>query len=210
MNDTARERRETTRVTLLRHGEPVGGTRYRGSRDDPLSEAGWAQLRAAVQERAWEVIVSSPLQRCHAFAAELAERNGWPIEHEARFREIGFGDWEGLTVAEVQARWGDAPARFWREPHAFTPPGGEPAEAFAERVQAGWQALLQRHRGRRVLVVAHGGVLRMVARSVLEMPVANAWRFRLHYAARVEIAVQHHGGYDLPVLEFLGGGTPQA
>ena len=144
MNDTARERRETTRVTLLRHGEPVGGTRYRGSRDDPLSEAGWAQLRAAVQERAWEVIVSSPLQRCHAFSAELAERNGWPIEHEARFREIGFGDWEGLTVAEVQARWGDAPARFWREPHAFTPPGGEPAEAFAERVRAGWQALLQR------------------------------------------------------------------
>ncbi len=66
-----------TTVDLLRHGEPEGGNKYRGALDDPLSELGWAQMRAATGDRCpWQAIVSSPLRRCAAFARELANRHG--------------------------------------------------------------------------------------------------------------------------------------
>ena len=77
--------RETV-IDLLRHGEPVGGRRYRGQQDDPLSEQGWEQMWQSVGERnAWQQIVTSPLLRCHAFAAALGERHNLPVQGEARF-----------------------------------------------------------------------------------------------------------------------------
>ena len=57
-----------TWVDLLRHGEPVGGSRYRGQVDDALSEKGWQQMWQAVAGRGdWQQIITSPLQRCQAF-----------------------------------------------------------------------------------------------------------------------------------------------
>ena len=62
-----------TTIDLIRHGEPVGGSKYRGQTDDPLSEKGWEQMRAAVGDhRPWEAILTSPLARCRAFAEKLA------------------------------------------------------------------------------------------------------------------------------------------
>ncbi len=55
----------STQTDLLRHDEPVGGRRYRGRTDDPLSEVGWRQMRAAVDGySAWRATVTSPLKRC--------------------------------------------------------------------------------------------------------------------------------------------------
>ena len=88
-----------TTIDLIRHGEPVGGSKYRGQTDDPLSEKGWAQMRAAlVGHQPWEVVVTSPLVRCRAFAEELAARLALPLEVDARLMEIGFGEWEGRTA----------------------------------------------------------------------------------------------------------------
>jgi len=56
-------------VDLLRHGEPVGGRRYRGQTDDPLSDKGWKQMWTAVAgQQPWQVIVTSTLSRCREFA----------------------------------------------------------------------------------------------------------------------------------------------
>ena len=70
-----------TLIDMLRHGEPDGGQKFRGAIDDPLSALGWVQMRAAAGDyRDWEAIVSSPLCRCAAFAAELAARLDRPLE----------------------------------------------------------------------------------------------------------------------------------
>ena len=99
-----------TLVDFLRHGEPVGGRRYRGDGvDDPLSEKGWQQMWAAVGDPVpWQRVVSSPLQRCHAFALALAERHRLPLRVEQRFREVGQGAWEGLTPDQIRQRDPDA------------------------------------------------------------------------------------------------------
>lgn len=98
----------STQITLLRHGD-TGQRSYRGQLDDPLTELGWQQLRAATAQGEWEMVVSSTLQRCAAFATELAGARGLPLQLYARLREYHFGRWQGVPVAEIDAtkakRW---------------------------------------------------------------------------------------------------------
>lgn len=196
----------TTTIDLIRHGEPVGGRRYRGQIDDPLSEKGWRQMREAVADHCpWQRIVSSPLSRCSAFAEELAGRHGLPLQLEPRLQEIGFGEWEGksadeLTAADPQCLW-----RFYRDPLNNTPPGAETLAAFRDRVIAAWDDLLRDHAGQHVLVVGHAGMMRMILRHVLEMPLAHVFRLQVDNACISRIQVDGEGADALPRLLFHDG-----
>jgi alpha-ribazole phosphatase/probable phosphoglycerate mutase len=196
----------TTTVDFIRHGEPVGGSRYRGQTDDPLSEKGWRQMRAAVADCCpWDMLVSSPLIRCRAFAEELAARHGRPLDIEPRFREIGFGAWEGRTATELMAGDPDILRRFWSDPEQHTPPGGEPLAQFRDRIVAAWDDLLGRHAGRHVLVIGHAGTVRMVLRHVLDMPLGATFRIQVGNAAVTRIRVDSEAGRSFPRLLFHGG-----
>lgn len=189
---------EETRIELLRHGEPVGGRRYRGQQDDALSERGWAQMWAAVGERSdWQQIVTSPLQRCSAFAAALGERQQLPVQAEARFAEIGFGEWEGKTRAELEQRVPGQVGRFLGDPVSHRPPGAEPLDAFIARVQAGFDALLASCAGQSVLVVAHAGVIRAVIAGVLEIPPAAMYRIHVANAGITEVRTDRERRFSL-------------
>jgi alpha-ribazole phosphatase/probable phosphoglycerate mutase len=194
-----------TLVDLLRHGEPEGGNRYRGSLDDPLSQQGWAQLRAAVaQQRPWDVIVSSPLRRCADFARELADKLDLALEIESDLREITFGEWEGRTLTEIMLSNPQALKRFWRDPVNNPPPGGEPLADCAARVTAAWRAVLQRHAGRHVLIVGHGGMIRLVLQHILEMPLGHIWRLEVPYASFSRVRIYGQG--EEASLVFHGKG----
>ena len=180
-----------TQIDLLRHGEPEGGSKYRGQSDDPLNDRGWQQMRDALGSAAsWDVVVSSPLQRCLAFARELAAERGLALEVEDRLKEVGFGSWEGCTKDEIEARAPGSVARFYDDPLRCRPEGAEPLAAFRDRVLEGWEALLGRHAGLRVLLVTHAGVIRMVVGSVLAAPLERAYRIHVPYAGVTRIAVR--------------------
>jgi len=197
--------RETV-IDLLRHGEPVGGRRYRGQLDDALSERGWEQMWQAVGDaNEWQQIVTSPLQRCHAFATALGERHGLPVQGEPRFAEVGFGDWEGKTRAELEALIPGQLSRFYQDPVNNRPPGAEPLDNFVTRVRAGFDALVTAYRGQSVLVVAHAGVIRAILSQVLSMPspamyrinVANAGMTRLVTDQERKFNFVSHGSVEL-------------
>ena len=179
----------TTLIDLIRHGEPEGGPMFRGQADHHLSETGWQQMRQAVSDNDhWDVIVTSPLLRCAEFARELSQRLALPLHTEDRLTEIGFGDWEGHTTAQVMDTWGDALQRFWDNPVANPPPDGEALAEFRERVVAAWNQLTRDLAGQRVLVVCHGGVIRMILAEVLETPLEAAFRtVAVPYANRSRI-----------------------
>ena len=199
----------STLIDLLRHGEPLGGVKFRGHTDDPLSEPGWMQMRAAVHGRqGWEAVVSSPLRRCAEFAGELAAGLGLPLEAEARFKEIGFGQWEGRTPEALLQDDPDCLDRLWRDPARHTPPGGESLDAFAARVTAGWNDLLARHAGKKILVVVHGGVNRVILCHALQIPLHHMFRLDVPYAAMSRIRVLGNGAAALPQLVFHGGPLP--
>lgn len=195
-----------TTIDLLRHGEPEGGRKFRGSLNDPLSAQGWEQMWAVVGEHhPWGIIVSSPLQRCAHFAQALSERYGLPMEIEPGLQEIGFGDWEGRTPAEIHATAPETLGRFWTDPLNNPPPGAEPLPVFQRRVTAAWADLLERHAGRHVLVVGHGGMIRMVLCHVLEMPLSRMWRLEIPYASLSRIRVYGQGVAAEPFVVFHAG-----
>lgn len=177
-------------LDLMRHGEPVGGRRYRGQIDDPLSDKGWAQMRAAVGEAApWTRIVSSPLTRCRAFAEWQAERHALPLAFDERLKEVGFGEWEGRTAAEIEAARPGSLARFKADPIGSRPAGAEPLEVFHARVAAALDGLTKTYVGEHVLLVGHAGVMRMALAWALQIPLANAYRIEVASASLTRLSI---------------------
>ena len=151
----------STQIELLRHGD-TGQRSYRGQLDDALSEQGWAQLRAAVQGLSWDRIVSSSLQRCAAFAQEVADARQLPLRLDARLAEYHFGHWQGVPIEQIAQEQGDALARFWADPVRCPPPGAETFEAFRDRLTAALDDIAAEALGQRILVVTHGGAIRLL------------------------------------------------
>lgn len=197
---------EITTIDLIRHGEPVGGSRYRGQTDDPLSERGWQQMCTAVGDhRLWTEIVTSPLSRCAAFARELGARYTLPVAEDTRLMEISFGAWEGRTAVEIESAAPGALGKFWADPVNHTPPGAEKLVSFHARIVGAWNDLIARHHGRHVLVVCHAGVVRACISHVLGVPLDRMFRIKVPYAAVTRIAITHHGESAFPTLLFHAG-----
>lgn len=186
---------EKTIIDLIRHGEPEGGSRYRGHGvDDPLSERGWSQMWKAVGDHGpWQVVVSSPLRRCRAFAEALAERHGLIVEVDERFREIGFGVWEGRGREELQRERPDEYAAFYRDPVHARPPGAEDLDAFIARVVAGYEEMVQAHSGHRCLLVSHAGVMRAVLAHIVQAGPAGMYRMQIPNAGLSRIRYRRFG-----------------
>lgn len=184
---------QSTHISLLRHGETEGGSRYRGSTDDALSPLGWEQMWAAVGELEWDRIVASPLIRCAAFAQALAERRSIPFEIDARLGEMHFGAWEGRTAIEIMAEDTDALTRFWQNPAAYPPPDGEPLMDFQARVLAAWRDAARANAGRRVLLVSHGGPIRVVMCEIKQHPVERLLELEVAHAALFAVRINGDG-----------------
>ena len=175
-----------TLIDIMRHGEPQGGRRYRGSSvDDPLSDKGWQQMRDAVADtECWDHIISSPLSRCQAFANELAAKLNIACSTEEQLKEIGFGAWEGRTSDDIQENESEALAAFLRDPVQNRPQGAEPLHDFAERVWNVYQRLADKHQGQHILIVAHAGVVRAITSKILGMALNDVYsHLRVEYAA---------------------------
>ncbi len=195
---------QTTRIDLIRHGEPEGGRRYRGQIDDPLSEAGWRQMWAAVGDDVpWTAVVTSPLSRCRAFAERLAGRHALPLAVDARLMEIGFGAWEGRTAEQLRAEDPEQIRRFYHDPVHARPAGAEPLADFRARVVAAFDDLACRPAGQHLLVVTHAGVMRALVAHVLGAPLEAIYRIEVAYAALTRIRLD---GERPPTLVAHAGG----
>jgi alpha-ribazole phosphatase/probable phosphoglycerate mutase len=195
-----------TLIDLIRHGEPVGGSRYRGHTDDPLSDKGWQQMRAAVgDQNPWDRIISSPLLRCAEFARELATRHTIPMQTDDRFKEIYFGPWEGKTADQLLAMDKDCLQRFWSDPVNNMPAGAETIAEFEQRVLTGWEEISSQYSGQHLLLVGHGGMMRVILSHVLGMPRAHMFRLSVKYAAISRIRLDDYGDRIMPIVKFHAG-----
>jgi len=170
-------------LDLIRHGQPEGGSKYRGHGiDDPLSDEGWTQMWDAVGEAApWQAVVTSPLRRCRAFAEALGARHGLPVTVDEDLKEVGFGVWEGKTRAQVQTEDPEGYRAFYADPVRARPRGAEPLAGFLARTRAAWERLLERPEAH-LLVVAHAGVIRALLTHALDAPPAALYRLQVDTA----------------------------
>lgn len=110
------------------------------------------------------------MQRCARFAEELGACLALPVSLDPDLQELHFGAWEGQSAAALMATDAEALGRFWADPYAFTPPQGEPVLAFSERVLGAVERLHRRYAGERVLLVSHGGVMRLLLARARGLP----------------------------------------
>lgn len=181
-----------TIIDLIRHGEPVGGHKLRGSLDDPLSELGWSQMQKSVEHaQSWQTIVTSPLSRCHDFAKQLSLNLQLPLTIQPEFQEINFGCWEGMTIKELMQKDPKALRNYWENPDQYAPEGSEQMDDFLNRIHQAWTALIDHQKGKHSLLVCHGGVIRAIIMHVLGMPKVHLWNLDVPYAYTSRI-VYHH------------------
>jgi broad specificity phosphatase PhoE len=153
-----------TTLLLVRHGETDWNRegRWQGHSDPHLNEVGREQAaRLAAEVDGVDAIYSSDLARARETADAVARRLGLEVRIDGRLRERSFGAWEGKTGLEIEAEFPDAHARWL----AGEGPGADDAEPFADfaaRVQSFVRDLLARHPEETVLVVAHGGSIRVI------------------------------------------------
>ncbi|NMY84787.1 alpha-ribazole phosphatase family protein [Pseudomonas sp. WS 5411] len=184
----------TLHLDLLRHGETELGGGLRGSLDDALTAKGWAQMREAVLARGpWDRLVSSPLQRCARFAEELGARLNLPVSLEQDLQELHFGAWEGQSAVQLMEADAEALGLFWADPYSFTPPDGEPVEAFSQRVRDAVLRLHQLYAGQRVLLISHGGVMRLLLAQARGLPREQLLNVEVGHGGLFSLRVEADG-----------------
>ncbi len=186
-------------VDFLRHGEPEGGDVLRGRVDHPLSEVGWSQMQKAAALTAqrklssstpsWTHLISSPLQRCRVFAEHLAGVTALELRVVEQWQEIDYGDWDGMLLSDWREEAGPQFKEFRRDMSKLHPPNGEAFLSFKDRVLEAWNELADFPDGSHVLVVTHGGVLRVVLPTVLGMPLNRSYPLHIPFASFSRIAL---------------------
>jgi probable phosphoglycerate mutase len=157
-------------LLIVRHGQSEWNAagRWQGWADPRLTSGGETQAREAAPELAGlglEAVAASDLARARRTAEILADHLGLGDVHvDDGLRERNVGEFTGLTREEIEARWPGVLAE-WRSGRVQQAPGGEGAE-FLERVLAALDRLAERFPTRKVLVVAHGGLIRTVHRHL--------------------------------------------
>ena len=195
-------------VDLLRHGTCEGGDIFRGVTDSALTDAGWREMaKALAPHGGWQRVISSPLQRCRHFAAAFARERDLPFAVEPELREIHFGDWEGRDITAVWREEGAFLERYYRAPGDLAPPGGESPAAAGARLAEIWRGLLARHRGEHLLLVCHGGVIRLLLCHLLAAPLASSGFFHVPHGCLVRLRVHHMDDGDVPQLIFHQSGA---
>lgn len=182
---------EPTVTLLLRHGQTPMSVqkRYAGRSDAPLTDVGVQQAVAAAKRLATVdlgVIVASPLLRTMRTAQEVAAVTGAEVVTDDGFRETDFGDWEGLTFAEVRERW-PAEVNAWLADPQVGPPGGESFSDVSARVTAALHRVLAARAGQTVLIVSHVTPIKTLVATALLAPPPALYRMHLDVAALSEI-----------------------
>ncbi|MCJ7433568.1 MAG: alpha-ribazole phosphatase [Anaerolineales bacterium] len=190
----------TVRFLLARHGQTEWNAqkRFMGQLDIPLDETGRAQVAALgtrLKDEHMDMIYASDLSRAWdtalAIQARLASHAS--IKPESRLREMNFGDWQGLTYAEIQERDPQNLAHWEEDRLHHAPPNGETLLAFSERVVSAYREWCAAHAEQKILLVGHGGSLQLLLAHALGLSPDKFWQLHLSNASLTDLRVYESG-----------------
>ena len=180
-------------IDLLRHGALQGGVKYRGTLDEPLTQAGREAMNDVWQRLQGEVdtIICSPLSRCAEPALSWAIQAGTSCLMEPAIQELSYGDWEGLTAEAIEQTYPGMLQAWRQDPTSMTPPNGESMLDFSHRIQEFLHHLMQEHKQGHVLLVAHSGSIRMLIAHALQAPIVSTRHMSMPYACWSRLRVDN-------------------
>jgi alpha-ribazole phosphatase len=186
-----------TKIYLIRHGETEGAEtkRYKGHIDVPLSEKGTEQMKRLSEYISGEArkrgsaevtcelsaIYTSDLSRAVKSAELIAGPHGLKPIIMPELRERNFGIWEGMTFDEIKEKYPEEFGAWAGNPLKFSPIQGESTIEVRDRALKVFNALVEKHPGHNFVIVAHGGINRVMLCHLLGMPLENIFRVEQDY-----------------------------
>lgn len=193
---------DATEFWVIRHAESEWNAsgRYQGQVDVLLSALGQQQsqyLATRFAHFSFDAVYSSDLLRArHTAQAVLNRLNTDMVLHiEPRLREIDVGDLCGKLHHEIELEFPDYVQAVRQDPWTTPRPNGESVQDLYKRVEEAFAELHTRHKGQRVLVFTHGGVVRVALSLALGLPLHSIWsRLSIENTAVTRLRLSEQGG----------------
>jgi alpha-ribazole phosphatase len=182
-------------IGLLRHGEIAGHPALYGRSDPPLSADAMRAYQPLLvsTQLPWQRILCSPRLRCRQVADAVVQQFGLPIEIWPELAEMNFGRWDGVPYAQLVTEWPRL-ERFWSDPLHCPLPEAESLTDFHTRINLAWEAILELSRDQSLLIITHGGVIRMLLARLLHADWRRGeyyQRLNIPYASLTQLNIWH-------------------
>jgi broad specificity phosphatase PhoE len=168
--------------------------RMQGQRlNNSLSPRGMVQakrLAEAVQGTPVSGIYSSDLRRAHETAAFIEHTTGVQCQIDPRLREQDLGEWEGLTLEQIRARFPNEALPPFPVLHPVGRYGGETIETLLKRTREFCRMILAAHSGEQVAIVGHMHSLSALLCVLLDIPVGTSWRFGIEPSSIATVCIR--------------------
>ncbi len=191
-----------TEIILVRHGETDMNKNhlYFGHLDPSLNETGKKQLeRSKCSLRKIEnideinEIYCSPLKRCIESLDILEISKNININYDDDFKELNFGIFEGKTYKEICENYPEEVKRMKVEWRTFKVEGSESLEELEKRVVSKLEEIFEAKKGKKILLVAHAGVIKILLSHYLVGNVDLYWKLKIDNGAISKIVKLEDG-----------------
>jgi len=171
------------KVYVVRHGETEYNKNkvYFGWTDICLNEKGRCQCAALKKELngiEFDEILASPAMRAAETAKIITDRQ--PIKTDHRFRELNFGEWEGLHYWDIEKKYPLEWKAWGNDWQHYCIPGGECFMDFYERVRTAWNEMkkhyVRQKKTKNILLAVHGGTLKVIILIEKNLPIKDYWK----------------------------------
>ncbi len=170
-----------TQIILVRHGQTPWNKEkiFRGSRDIPLNDQGREEARLAGEWLKGETIHAaycSPLSRARDTGEAIARHHHIAVADLPGLTDLCYGDWEGMPLTEVKAKFADLYRRWETAPATVRFPGGETLDEVKVRAVGAVEEVVRRHPGQTVLLAAHRAVNKVLIAAFIGLDNSHFWR----------------------------------
>ena len=190
-----------TNIYLVRHGETELNKKkvYYGWMDVPLTLQGEAQcqiVREKLKAIVFQVVITSPLIRTIHSSEIITGLTKDKLKIYPELKELNFGKWEGLHYSEIEKTYNEDWIEWTKDWQGFCIPEGESFNTFYCRIKLCFDRILDKYKGKTILIVGHQGALKIIATLILNLNVEEFWTYAFRF-----------GTYSLFQIDKSGKGT---
>lgn len=169
-----------TIIYITRHGETEWNRqcRFQGTLNSELTEKGILAaelLSERIEDIDIDLIIASPLKRAYHTAEIIRGKKDVEIIKNEGFKEINLGDFEGMKYDEIRMSQGEILKKIEKDPYANRYPNGENLMEFYKRVEKAFKEVVEKYRGKKTLIVAHGGTIKCIECYLRNVKISRDW-----------------------------------